>query len=440
MRNLLGLLLLSLCLSSSAYSKVYDYTHNNRLSLIEDPRASVDLKVELIKNAKHHINIVTFFWDDSAVPARLAVELNKAHERGVEVRILTSYVATLGTDPLGKGKRNLNLKSQNKAIYSYLSLTPGASFSVNNSLHEKIFVIDGEKAILGGRNASNSSLNGKDLEVLMEGPVVNQVQDHFKRMYDFIVDQRINTNCKRIEGEDSACIQSYKKLEFSPGDANFFPVQAGFVGGEDARILSHEALIHQKELGLGRSARVTQQDDILDTVTKIEFKKLRAYNYFIIPTPKYRKFLEESLAEGDSIEMITNSYESAKFSSNFGYIYSIPDARDLVADGLELYQWQRNQKLNYVHEKVMIFDEDHVIVGSHNFGVGSTAVSNEIAIEFKSKPIADRLIEVFESESGNPAVTMKADLSFLEHEYEKYKMQIKALRVKIVEGILREIY
>lgn len=440
MRNLLGLLLLSLCLSSSAYSKVYDYTHNNRLSLIEDPRASVDLKVELIRSAKHHINIVTFFWDDSAVPARLAVELNKAHDRGVEVRILTSYVATLGTDPLGKGKRNLNLKSQNKAIYSYLSLTPGASFSLNNSLHEKIFLVDGEKAIIGGRNASNSSLAGKDLEVLMEGPVVNQVQDHFKRMYDFIIDQRVSRHCNQNDSIDSECVQKYKELEFSSNDKSFFPDQPGFAGGEDARILSHEALMHQKDLGLSRSARVTQQDDILDTVVKIEFKKLRAYNYFIIPTPKYKKFLEESLAEGDSIEMITNSYESAKFSSNYGYIYSIPDARDLVADGLELHQWQRDQKLNYVHEKVMIFDEDHVIVGSHNFGVGSTAVSNEIAIEFKSKRIADRLIEVFEYESGNPAITQKADLSFLENEYEKYKMQIKVLRLKIVEGILREIY
>lgn len=429
-----------MCLSTSAYSKVYEFTHNNRLSLIEDPAASVDLKVELIKQAKHHVNIITFFWDDSAVPQRLAVELNKAHARGVDVRILTSYVATLGTDPLGKGKRTLDLKSKNGGVYSYLSLTPGSSFSVNNSLHEKIFLVDGEKAIIGGRNASNSSLSGKDLEVLMEGPVVNQVQDHFKTMYDFILDQRIETHCHQNETLDSKCVKEYRDLEFSLTDKGFFPNQPSFVNGEDARIISHEALIHQKELGLSRSARVNQQDDILDTVTKIEFKKLRAYNYFIIPTPKYKKFLEESLAQGDSIEMITNSYESAKFSSNFGYIYSIPDAKDLVEDGLELHQWQRNQKLNYVHEKVMIFDEDHVIVGSHNFGVGSTAVSNEIAIEIKSKAIADRLIEVFEYESGNPAITTKADLSFLEQEYDKYKMQIKILRVKLLEGILREIY
>lgn len=438
MRNILGLLLLTLILSSNANALVYEYTHNNHLTLIEDPNASVDLKIELIKKAKHHVHIITFFWDDSAVPKRLADELNKANERGVEVRILTSYFATLGTDPMGAGKRTLNYKSK-KATFSYLSLTPGTAFSVNSSLHEKIFIVDGEKAIIGGRNTSNSSLNGKDLEVLMEGDVVNQVQHHFKRMFDFVVGLRINTHCTN-ENSDSACVTKYKKLEFAPDSQKFFPAQPSFADGVDARILSHEAVIHQKESGMGRRAREKQQDDILDTVTKIEFKKLRAYNYFIIPTERFKTFLEESLADGDSIEMITNSYESAKFSSNYGYIYSIPDARDLVEQGLELHQWQRNQKLNYVHEKVMIFDEDHVIVGSHNFGVGSTAVSNEIAIEFKSKKIADRLIEVFEKEASDPTITTKADLSFLEHEYEKYKAQIKLLRMKIVEGILREIY
>jgi phosphatidylserine/phosphatidylglycerophosphate/cardiolipin synthase-like enzyme len=109
-----------MCLSSTAFAKVYDYTHNNRLSLLEDANASVDLKVELIRKAKHHVHIVTFFWDDSVVPKRLADELNKANARGVEVRILTSFVATMGTDPLGKGKRTLNRKSKT-ATFSYLS-------------------------------------------------------------------------------------------------------------------------------------------------------------------------------------------------------------------------------------------------------------------------------------------------------------------------------
>lgn len=421
MKKLIALTFIVIVLSANAFGEVYEFTQGNRLSLIEDPFDSVEQKIALIKNAKHHIHILTFFWDDTGVAKRLSEELNKANARGVEVRILTSFIPTLGVDILGKGKRSLNLDSK-KATFSYLALSPGKDFSITHNLHEKIFIADGEKAIIGGRNASDSSLAGKDVEVLMEGPVVNQVQHHFKKMFDFLAKKKS------------------KRAIFSATDLNFFPVQPAFENGEEARILSHEAILHQKNDKMGRRERTFQQDDILDTVTNIAFKKLRTYNYFIVPTKRYSEFLNKKLSEGASIEMITNSIETAKFSSNAGYIYSLPEVRDFVNDGLELYQWEKGQKFTYVHEKVMIFDEDRVIIGSHNFGVGSTSVSNEIAIDIKSKAIANRLIEVFDEEKSNQSVTKKADVELLEKQIKKNKNKIKAFKIPFVEGILREIY
>nr|BDT27648.1 phosphatidylserine/phosphatidylglycerophosphate/cardiolipin synthase family protein [Bacteriovorax sp. HI3] len=436
MRKILGTILFMLCLSMQTQAKVYEHTQGNRLTLLEDPAAAVDYKVELIKKAKHHINIITFFWDDTNVPKRLAEELNKANARGVEIRVLSTFISTIGVDFFGQGRKELDPTTD--AVFAYLQLTPGTQFSLTHSLHEKIFLVDGELAILGGRNISDSSLSGKDMEVELRGPVVNQVQDHFKRMFDFIVGQKIQTNC--ASDETTKCEDSYKRMIFSENDKHFFPVQPAYEDGDEARILSHEAVLHQFEKGMNRRERLLQQDDILDTVTKIDFKKLRAYNYFMIPTKRYRDFLEKNLKEGDSIEIITNSLESAKFSNNAGYIYSLPDARQLVLDGIELYQWQRNQKLNYVHEKVLIFDEDHVIIGSHNFGTGSTSVSNEIAVEIKSKRIASRLIEVFEGEKENSAITKKADVELLDKEISQHERLIEIYRSKILGSVLREIY
>lgn len=417
-------------------AKVYDYTEGNRLSLLEDPALAIDHKIELIKKARHYIHIITFFWDDTNVPKRLAEEINRASARGVEVRILTTYIATAGVDPFAKGKKEL--KKGSGATFTYLQLTPGIQFSLTHSLHEKIFLVDGEKAIIGGRNISDSSLSGKDMEIEMQGPVVNQVQDHFKRMFDFIVDRKINTVCASDKTEN--CEEDYKKMLFSSDDEKFFPKQPVFADGNPARILSHEAVLHHFENGMNRKERLLQQDDILDTVVKIDFKKMRAYNYFILPTKRYRDFLEKNLREGDSIEIITNSLESAKFSNNAGYIYALPDSKDLVAEGVELYQWQRNQKLNYVHEKVLIFDEDHVVIGSHNFGTGSTSVSNEISIEFKSKEIAGRLINVFEDEAANTGITKKAEVADLEKEISEHERFIEFLRSQSLGSIIREIY
>ena len=448
MKNLFEILLFTVCLSSTAFAKIYEHTYNNQLSLIEDANESVDIKVDLIRKSKHHVHIITYFWDDSEIPKRLATELNLANERGVEVRIITSYVPTLGTDILGKGKASLNYnnptksneKNSKNATFTYFPLTPGKNFTITNSFHEKIFLVDGEAAIIGGRNISDSSLNGKDLEILMRGPVVNQVQDHFKNMYDFMIYFKVIGSCNpgRFIYED--CGKLYEGTRFSAHDEKYFGKQPFYKDGNKARILTHDALFYQYEFKIPRSEKENQQDDILDSTLEIKFEKLRAYNYFIIPTPRYKKFLENNLDNGKSIQIITNSYESAKFSSNLGYVYSIPDAIDLVKKGLELYQWESKQKLNYVHEKVMIFDEDHAIIGSHNYGVGSTAVSNEIAVEFTSKKIVDRLIEVFESEINDTKITYNANLDFLKMESKKYKKQIKILRKKSVKGILREIY
>ena len=235
MKNLIKLLLFTLftvCLSSTAFAKVYDFTYYNQLSLIEDPHESVDIKIDLIKNAKHHVHIITYFWDNSEVPRRVAEELNKANERGVEVRIVTSFLPTFGTDPLGKGKGVLKHKNPtasldypntflspvedpNSAVFTYFSLTPGTKFSLTNSFHEKIFLVDGEVAIIGGRNISDSSLSGKDLEVMMRGAVVNQVQDHFYRMYYFILYSKMEANCSRNNTIYVECSNVFLRSHFN---------------------------------------------------------------------------------------------------------------------------------------------------------------------------------------------------------------------------------
>lgn len=435
------LLLLALSFATTALAEVYDFTPGNRLKLIEDPIEGADLKIEMVKKAKHHIHIITFFLDDTSFPMRLADELQKANERGVEVRILSTLVPTIGMDFLGKGRRKL--KSNNKAVFTYQLLSPEFKFSLTHNLHEKLFVVDGQEAIIGGRNISDSSFNGKDLEVLIEGPAVNQVQHHFKKMFDFVIEQKKRMKCEFNDEYNSGfkerCVESFDSLNFSR-NIQYFPEQPVYEDGSEARILSHEAIIHQYENSLSRKKRLEQRDDILDTLIKIPFKKLRAYNYFMLQTERYRTYLEKNLAEGNEVEMITNGLESAKFSSNRGYIYSLPESHNMVSKGMKMYQWQKNQQLNYVHEKVMIFDDNHVLIGSHNFGTGSTSVSNEIAIEIKSEAMAKRLIEVFEREKSDSKITKEVDSEFLQKEIDQHQRQIRIYRNTILGSILREIY
>lgn len=439
MKNFIKTTIVFLGLMSTLSAKVYEYTDGNSLTLLEDPSAAVEHKIDLINKARHHVHILTFFWDETGVPKRMAEALNAANARGVEVRILTTFMPTLTTDFTGKGRKLLN-KNSKTATFSYLALTPGRKFSITHNLHEKVFIVDGEKAIIGGRNVSDSSLNGKDMEVEMVGPVVNQVQDHFKVMYDFVLKHKKIDKCPKVEAAFDECNQNLSKLKFQLEDNNFFPSQPTFSNGVKARILSHEAIIHHYNDRMNKKERLNQRDDILETVLNIKFKKLKAYNYFLLPTDRFMNYLERNLTEGNSIEMIINSIDSGKFSSNAGYIYALPDTLKLVNMGLKLFGWEKNQKMSYVHEKVLVFDEDHVIIGSHNLVTGSTSVSNELSVEFFSKEIADRLTTVFDQEISDRSITRLEDAELLEREIKENKNKIKLFRFKFIGSYLRELY
>jgi phosphatidylserine/phosphatidylglycerophosphate/cardiolipin synthase-like enzyme len=111
-----------------------------------------------------------------------------------------------------------------------------------------------------------------------------------------------------------------------------------------------------------------------------------------------------------------------------------------------LHQWtgkaktKDNHQLFYLHEKVMLFDDDHGIVGSHNFGIGSSTVSSEIAVDFYSRPIVQTLVDVFEQELSSSETTKTATMDMLENEIAKNNNTINLLHSKLIGKLIREIY
>ena len=273
---------------------------------------------------------------------------------------------------------------------------------------------------------------------------MNQVQDHFREMFSFLADLKIGFICRQF----SSCVEKYKKLKFDSKDKKFFPEQPHYVDGTRARILTNDLLFDQYKNKYSGDARFKVKDDILDTIIKIDFTKMRAYNYFIIPTERYKNFLLKNLAEGKSIDITTNSKASAALISAKGYLYGLPDTYDLVSHGINIHQWvgsvkepeKGDIKHSYLHEKVMLFDDDHGIVGSHNLGAGSTGVSSEIMVEFFSKPIVKTLSGIYDMEKNDSTLTKEATLSFLESEiHDNYNM-IRLLHTRFINNIIKELY
>jgi uncharacterized protein YqgQ len=153
---------------------------------------------------------------------------------------------------------------------------------------------------------------------------------------------------------------------------------------------------------------------------------MRAYNYYILPTPKYKKFLISSIKESKDIKIITNSLETSGIVSNKGYIYSLPTMNELVKEGIEIYQWQGPDGLQYLHEKVILF--------------GSTSTSNELCIEFFSPEIALELKTIFDEEILDKEKTIKATNISLAYEIQDNLKMIKFLNKTFIGDFLEETY
>lgn len=431
-----------ICGASEGLADVYPYTRGNQIELLENPEDSAQEKIEFIRDAKHHIHIITFFWDDTDFALTMADELIKAHKRGVEVRILTSHLPSFLTDLDGNSRHKLIEYSQNKPRFTFVALKNFGPLITTNNLHEKIFLIDAELAILGGRNISDSQFNGKDMEVVLRGEVVNQVQDHFLKMLSFVIDLYVQKDCQKPQHKKCLrIIERFSAAHFEKTSSLYFPHQPFYESDIEARVLTHNVLMEQWEHDYKEhEERVEIHDDIIETIANTPFNKIRGYNYFMMPTPRYKEFLIESLKNGKQIELVTNSKTSAAAVSSKGYVHSLNSMIELAEHGLQIIEWKGKAPYVYMHTKMMIFDDERVIIGSHNFGAGSTSVSNEIAVEFKSRPLAARLIEIFESDKADSELTQKATLAYLRDNLKSDLFTSFILGLSPIRKTIREFY
>lgn len=446
---------------TTSYGKIYPFTTNNKIELLHDPYASKELKIAAIDNAKHHVHIMTYFLDKSKFPEEIAHAINRAHKRGVHVRIVSTLFPSLITDIFQKVKRNLDLKNKNaETVFSYLPLPFYSKLAGTNNIHEKVFIVDGEMSITGGRNIADSALRGKDLEILMHGEIVHQMQEHFRIMHDFVAEiiakkacevipptSDHETNQEEVGPVYKKCLKAKDELtknSFSRGDKNYFPDITENFKPLKARVLTHEAIIKQYQNQYNIKERLKIQDDILNVVTQSDFETMRTYNYFVLPTESYQKFLLDKRSAGKNIKIITNSFESAKFSSNLGYILALPYMKKLISEGIDIYQWNKdphqNQTEMYVHSKVMTFDNDRSIVGSHNFGFGSTMASNELAVEFFDVELTSEINQIFDREISSSVITKKANLELINNETKDNLKTLKVLSTDFVHNIIKELY
>lgn len=171
------------------------------VNLLERGEDALLVRIHLIRAAKKTIDIQTFIWAEDDAGWLVLDELTAAARRGVRVRVLADQLFSLDDVEwlarIARTHANLEFRLYNptfqEAVTEPLEFAAGilCCFSkFNQRMHNKLFLIDGEIGIAGGRNYENryfdwdEEFDYRDRDALVVGPQTGaEMQASFDRFW-----------------------------------------------------------------------------------------------------------------------------------------------------------------------------------------------------------------------------------------------------------------
>lgn len=420
----------------------------HRVGLIETGWRALLLRIHLIRSARHTIDLQTFIWSEDEVGRFVADELVAAARRGVRVRLLTDgfhtrmshrFAASLATAASELEVRHFNPSSgQLTASWADLFVSGLMGFEmINRHSHDKVMTVDGEWALVGGRNIENTyydyapGMNFKDREVLFTGSAVADAVGSFERFwaYEFTVPSDGLKDIRReIErgsppwprrGDELEIAALRAEVEASLGEN---PTVEQFVAGgmcDVGGVLfccdppgKQESFGEQD--GGAPAKHVTR---VLRGLVRGAEESVLMQTPYLVFTDRAVRLFEDLRAEHPEISLrsSTNSLVSTDVFPAYAATYR-QTRLILETLGMELYEFKAEPRgmTNYIeryaslvartgrtptlclHSKAIVIDGEVAGVGSHNLNPRSEDWNTEVMLLVWDRTFADQLTRAIE--------------------------------------------
>lgn len=425
-----------------------DFFSGCEVKLLANGREAFLQRIKLIRAASKSIELQTFIWTDDDCGRILFHELQKAAERGVKVRIICDHLfSTQDASALAAVNRtkNLEIKIYNPAGESIkpdaLSLmveTIGDFKKVNQRMHNKLLLVDGRDGICGGRNIENTyydnslSLNFKDLDVAMRGPVTVSMKESFETFWKSPicipltsfkdVAEKMSENISlKLELDKNKLYQKLPDLlrSFDHNEA-YFPVE---------KMAFFSDMPGKNEMkSFSGSSRLN--DFIVETLKKAKNRIWIQSPYLVLSSKAQKNFAEiRSHNRALDIKISTNSLAATDSWPTYAFLYRqkkmlindlgieiyeynplpgdllkvLPDYSTLLKektglDTLDKHQWQEGDVLKFprlcLHSKCMLVDDNISFVGSYNLDPRSANLNTELSAVIIDKKFNRKLAEL----------------------------------------------
>jgi cardiolipin synthase len=331
-------------------------TRGNQVDLLIDGRATFDSLLQGVAQAQRYILFQFYMIHDDGLGRRVQQALIERAKAGVRVYVLYDEIGSNGLPA-----SYVQALRDAGAEVSPFGATQGFRnrFQVNFRNHRKMVVVDGVTGWVGGLNVGDEYLGldpefspWRDTHVRLEGPVVTQLQA--------VIAQDWYWATRRIP-----------KLNWVPQAAPNGDLRAMIAPSAPTTQLETAGLLFVAALGSAR-------------------ERIWISAPYFVPDDAVIKALELAALRGVDVRILT----SGKSDSLAVHLAAFHYIEGLRSVGIKFYAYEPG----FLHEKVMLIDDDIAAVGTANFDNRSFRLNFEVTAVVADRPFASQVEAMLEQD------------------------------------------
>lgn len=373
----------------------------DQVVLLEDGLLALQARMDLFRQAKHTIDLAYHTIHEGDAADLFFHLLFEAAERGVQVNLLLDGMFH-------------NLRGNLKKVYYALVDHPNIELKFyepfnllkpwtwQNRLHDKIMIVDGTYAVIGGRNIgdkyffSESSKNYvHDRDLLMIGDastaksVLYDLDSYFEtlwnHLYTKVAKDNISKRKSNLGKEKMRNLQQTFEQKQKTSNFVFRPMAEWC---KEAIPVSQIEFIHNPIERLNKEPWILMEINELLGCAK---KDIYIESPYVIPTRRMESFLSDLSIPSHNVTVLTNSLLSTPNPLAFsGYLRNV---EEMIERGLNIIEYIHETP---IHSKTFVIDDDITIIGSFNLDARSSFLSTESMVIVKDETFAQTVKENIE--------------------------------------------
>jgi putative cardiolipin synthase len=400
----------------------------------------------LADHAQRSIEVQYFIWSTDNVGILAAEALLRAAERGVKVRVIVDDLLIDAPDKslLALAKHpNIDIRIYNPVHhvgtpFYKRALNVVTDFrGVNQRMHNKTFIVDGQVGITGGRNMAaeyfdyNRDYNFRDRDALLLGEAVKTMLESFEAFWAsplaVPVEHRfdgLGLMRKNVKVDDAEVRQVYRELhDYARAPEHFAPeVRAAIEATPQAFDRVAKALVwgevefihdvpgkNGRVLSLGGGGASTAA---LAKLVEGAKREIVIQSPYLVLSDQARELFKRALARGVRVRIHTNSLASTDNLQAFsGYRNQ---RRSLLKMGLKIYEFKPDSASRQalmlrvsppavppvfaLHAKSMVVDDEVAVIGTFNLDPRSQNLNTEVGVVVRNARVARQVQTAIETD------------------------------------------